>query len=613
MNIKIHRGTHQIGGCVTEYEHDGWHLFVDYGASLPGAPESRPVKIEELKDEKSALLITHYHGDHIGHITSLPEKLPIYIGKVARQIQFVLSERLHQDDVIKRLEQAKLFDPGKKFTFGPFEITPVTVDHSAFDAYAFKIVAGNVSAFHTGDFRTHGFRSGKMPEMINKFIGEVDYVVCEATNARGSTKKNKTERDIQKEFEASFKKNKGNIVYASSTNIDRLFSLYHAALRTGRPFYVDEYQKQIMDIIAEGDSLWSKSKLYQYGKYEPIPLMSAGKDFKVNDKFIDFINLKGYVLAARSTPQYDNFIEKLPGEKKKYLSMWEGYVKEGPAYSESMAKSLGSDYEYIHTSGHCDMDSMREFLSLVNPRAIIPIHTDDPKSFAKLFQDEWPVILLNDGDTFSPLSPSISDATSADVLCVTTPEKGTRIVNKEDGATFWGLERRHLGLFKNIEEAKFVISHTSYKPETTLGYMVDEEEDSEPCEVQVYDPEMNLLATHIEGGHQPGGDQYQQACRFAPGEKVLAVFQADYYAVVPSIVVGPVTPQIWREKYENDEEAKIFYSDFEEYQDVLYDWDWDSVAVHPLVKLACMGEKMMDTELVPRVKLFPYRDFKEFK
>ena len=30
MKIKIHRGTHQIGGCVTEYEHDGWHLFVDF-------------------------------------------------------------------------------------------------------------------------------------------------------------------------------------------------------------------------------------------------------------------------------------------------------------------------------------------------------------------------------------------------------------------------------------------------------------------------------------------------------------------------------------------------------------------------------------------------------
>ena len=71
MNIKIHRGTHQIGGCVTEYEHDGWHLFVDYGEELPGGPKTGDLQVEGLTKgdlSKSALLITHYHGDHIGSI-----------------------------------------------------------------------------------------------------------------------------------------------------------------------------------------------------------------------------------------------------------------------------------------------------------------------------------------------------------------------------------------------------------------------------------------------------------------------------------------------------------------------------------------------------------------
>ena len=34
MTITIHRGTDQIGGCVTEYEHNGWHLIVDYSEEL---------------------------------------------------------------------------------------------------------------------------------------------------------------------------------------------------------------------------------------------------------------------------------------------------------------------------------------------------------------------------------------------------------------------------------------------------------------------------------------------------------------------------------------------------------------------------------------------------
>lgn len=48
MNIEIHRGTHQIGGCVTEYEHDGWHLFVDYGEELPGGPKTGDLQVEGL-------------------------------------------------------------------------------------------------------------------------------------------------------------------------------------------------------------------------------------------------------------------------------------------------------------------------------------------------------------------------------------------------------------------------------------------------------------------------------------------------------------------------------------------------------------------------------------
>ena len=64
MKIKIHRGTHQIGGCVTEYEYNGWHLFVDYGEELPGGPKTGDLQVEGLTKgdlSKSALLITHYH------------------------------------------------------------------------------------------------------------------------------------------------------------------------------------------------------------------------------------------------------------------------------------------------------------------------------------------------------------------------------------------------------------------------------------------------------------------------------------------------------------------------------------------------------------------------
>ena len=420
MNIKVYRGTHQIGGCVTEYEYQGRHLFVDYGEELPGGPQTGDLQVEGLTYgdiSKSALLITHYHGDHIGCIPKLPKDLPIFMGRISRDIQMELSNRLQMVDVFhrnmsERLKTVHTFEPGRPFSWGSFHIMPVTVDHSAFDAYAFKVEAGGVSAFHTGDFRTHGFRSGRLSDVIEKFVGKVDYVVCEATNISRPLAASQSEHDLQKEYQELFKENKGNVVYSSSTNIDRLFGLYHAAKNAGRVFIIDEYQKKIMDIVTQRDSLWSKSRLYQFSEhYKPFVLSVLKGEFWMNDRFKDLLEKKGYVLMARSNPTFDSLITRIPGEKQVYLSMWDGYVdKSKAAYNEQLAKSLGKGYLRMHTSGHCDMNSLREVFRLLHPKAIVPIHTEKPEDFAQLFGDEWSVVVLNDGESISSILSGTADA-----------------------------------------------------------------------------------------------------------------------------------------------------------------------------------------------------------
>ena len=604
MKITIHRGTHQIGGCVTEYESEGWKLFVDYGEELSGGPKKEPLNVEGLTYgdlSKSALLITHYHSDHIGCITQLPEELPIYMSEMGREIQLVLSDHLKsvdnvQQKMLDRLQSVKTFKPGVEFSFGPFKIMPIIVDHSAFEACAFKITA-QLSVFHTGDFRTHGFRSSTLPKVIEKYVGRVDYVVCEGTNVRRPDATSVSEPELQKQFEAKFRENKCNIVYLSSSNIDRLFGLYHAARKADRPFIVDTYQKRMMDVVTQRDNIWGKSRLYKYDeKYPPMVLQYEDNEFRLNDKFRNLMEQKGYVLIARANERFDNFIERLPGEKHKYLSMWKGYVEEGcEAYNPRLAKSLDKDYEYMHTSGHCDMKSMREFFHMLRPLSIIPIHTDNPEAFADLFSNEFPITLLNDGESISPISGRVSDACRAKIFSVKKPYK---------------LDERHLGRFLNIEDAKTMVTHTKYNPQALLGYEIMEEEDMWPHQVQIYDAEMMPLAQYNYGGHQPGGEHYQEPCRFGKGEKVLALFEAGYNVVVPAIVVGPISYEFIRECYEQDEEWQDFCPDLEESLKEWNDWDWDQVVVQPLVRDGAF-QKMNDIEYTSRIYLFPYREFGE--
>lgn len=413
MNITVHRGTNQIGGCVTEYEYKGWRLFVDYGEQLPGSPVlNRSLEIEGLTQgdvRKSALLITHYHGDHIGKIAEIAPEIPIYMGKISKEIAFELAKHLSRvssdnRELAERLESVKTFMPGEQFSFGEFRIMPIVMDHSAFDSYAFCIEANNLTVFHTGDFRTHGFRSSKLSVVIDRFIGKVDYVVCEATNVSRPNAISLSEYELQRKFTDSFRDNKFNVVYVSSTNIDRLFSIYHAATRAGREFLIDGYQNKIMDIVSGRDSIWGKSKFYQYVKGREPKVLEYQRDseFLVTDAFKAYLNKRGYVIIARSIPRFDNLLSRLPAiNRKVYLSQWNGYLDpENKAFNFALAKSVGTKYAYFHTSGHCNMQSLEILIKQLRPKAIIPIHTDNPQAFANLFCDKWSVVLLKDGESF---------------------------------------------------------------------------------------------------------------------------------------------------------------------------------------------------------------------
>ena len=65
MQIKIHRGINQIGGCVTEIKSRKARILIDVGANLPTCESKVKVNIAKISKKCDAVLITHYHGDHI--------------------------------------------------------------------------------------------------------------------------------------------------------------------------------------------------------------------------------------------------------------------------------------------------------------------------------------------------------------------------------------------------------------------------------------------------------------------------------------------------------------------------------------------------------------------
>lgn len=217
MRITIHRGTDQIGGCVTEICYGEHKLFIDLGEQLPGTHSTEELAVEGLTKgdtTKSALLITHYHADHIGELLKAKPEVPVYMGETAWKIYQHYEQRLtyipetekalKHKQVLERIDNVNTFTAGKTFCWGNMQVTPLMIDHSAFDAYMFVIEADGVRLLYTGDFRGHGFRSKALPKLIAKYAKDIDYIVSEGTNVY-RTVENESEHALQGRFTEEFR------------------------------------------------------------------------------------------------------------------------------------------------------------------------------------------------------------------------------------------------------------------------------------------------------------------------------------------------------------------------------------------------------------------------
>ena len=90
MQVRIHRGGHEIGGNCVEIESDGARIVLDLGQPLDAGSEGASLPpISGLDGNDPSLLglvISHPHQDHYGLASGLSGHVPIFIGEAASNI-----------------------------------------------------------------------------------------------------------------------------------------------------------------------------------------------------------------------------------------------------------------------------------------------------------------------------------------------------------------------------------------------------------------------------------------------------------------------------------------------------------------------------------------------
>ena len=404
MNITIHRGANQIGGCITEIASENAKVFIDFGSNLPGSQkeELKAEDVERMTSNADAIFYTHYHGDHVGLHHLVPNHVKQYMGAGAIDVMRCKYEALsrHQDFSLQ-LEATERMIPFKEreriVVNNSIVVTPYFVSHSAFDAYMFLIECEGKRILHTGDFRRHGYLGKGLFPTLEKYIGKVDLLITEGTMLGRQQETVVTEQQIQQKTAKAIQydleaiqndpiekiQHKYTFALCSSTDIDRLASFHAACKATGRLFLVDSYQRKVLDVFTEycGD----KSPLYNF---DHIFELREHKAYRI-EKISKYLRDKGFLMPVRMTSSWliEDMMQVFTDEAPWLIySMWDGYAKEnGKNALENVitmrrlfgTRILDGVKDGFHTSGHADIKTLQEVCETVNPSiGVIPIHKD---------------------------------------------------------------------------------------------------------------------------------------------------------------------------------------------------------------------------------------------
>jgi len=354
-----------------------------------------------------AVIISHYHGDHVGHLDVVPKTVPVIMGEKAASIYNIMGKF---SDANSQFKPAKYLVNQQEIKIGEFSVTPFLVDHSAYDAYAFLIKAKGRQVIYTGDLRTHGNKAKQMNEFISNLPHRVDAIIIEGTMTSRLTEQVLTEKQIGQE--AQFFMNKPGrqiFVIQSSTNIDRLVQMYKAAKRNKRLFVIDIYTANVVSVL--GRRIPNPRTFRDVRVFYPFHLtrkmferpgnhdeMFFFSCYRISSK--ELANRKDYCMLIRDSMLFDikNRLGNIEGAGIIY-SMWKGYLQtERMKRLMEFSTQKNMEIAYLHTSGHADVGALKRIVQVCSPQKIIPVHTEYPDYFKGIFEN---AIMVNDGQTIS--------------------------------------------------------------------------------------------------------------------------------------------------------------------------------------------------------------------
>jgi ribonuclease J len=347
------------------------------GASLPGIETIMPnVRfIAEDRQTLEGIVLTHGHEDHIGALLDLWPALgcnvyatPFTAGLLAAKIA---SEPWAPKIPIKTVPK------GGRWSLGPFEIELLPVSHSIPESYALAIRTAVGNILHTGDWKIDPSPPlGEVTDMARfaAFGSEgVDALIGDSTNAvRSGRSPSETEvARVLRELVGSARGRVAVTLFAS--NIGRIQSIAEAAVAANREVVLlGRALERNIAVARETGYLahlpdFLDMEAYGYLPREKVCAIMTGSQGEERSALARVARGDHPHVTLNKGDRVIFSSRVIPGNERAVSEMLNGLVSQG-------VELITDRTHLVHVSGHPRTDEMRELVTAVKPRAVIPVH-----------------------------------------------------------------------------------------------------------------------------------------------------------------------------------------------------------------------------------------------
>ena len=378
-------GLGEVGKNMTAFEADGSIVVVDAGLAFPrdehlGVDLVLPdyTYLRERRDDILAVVLTHGHEDHVGGLPYLMREVGAPEVLATRLTLGLIKSKLDEHGLLRTAELREIDPDGPPVELGPFRLEFVRMAHSIPDAVAVVLETPGGRIVVTGDYKldhtpVDGLRTdvGRLAEIGSK---GVDLLLGDSTNAErpGYTP---SERVVGEAFRQIIPQRTGRVLVSSfASNIHRMQQAVDVAVQCGRK------------VCVVGRSMRKNINIARNLGYVDVPEGTLIKpadleEYRPDQVLVLCTGSQGEPLSALTRIAFDDHpaisVERgdtviisakpIPGNELRVHDAINRLAKAG-------AEVLHQDNAPVHTSGHGNQEELRTILSLLRPRAVMPVH-----------------------------------------------------------------------------------------------------------------------------------------------------------------------------------------------------------------------------------------------